>query len=145
MTNPYLTSYLIMKNKVFPVRSGTRQISPICGLGAGGKGDDRGWDGWMASLTWWTWVWVNSERWWWTGRRGILWFMGSQTVRHDWVTELIQYVIESPRHNNQTIRKKIFLSKMEKSSLFADDITLYIKPETVMIFFFNFILFLNFT
>ena len=46
------------------------------GLGAGGEGDDRGWDGWMASLTWWTWVWVNSGSWWWTGRPGVLWFMG---------------------------------------------------------------------
>ena len=58
------------------------------GLGAGGEGDDRGWDGWMASLTRWTWVWVNSARWWWTGRPGILWFMGLQRVRHDWATEL---------------------------------------------------------
>jgi len=58
------------------------------GLGAGGEGDDRGWDGWMASLTRWTLVWVNSESWWWTGRPGVLWFMGSQRVRHDWVTEL---------------------------------------------------------
>ena len=57
-------------------------------LGAGGEGDDRGWDGWMASLTWWTWVWVNSRSWWWTGRPGVLQFMGSQRVRHDWVTEL---------------------------------------------------------
>ena len=58
------------------------------GLGAGGEGDDRGWDGWMASLTQWTWVWVNSRRWWWTGRPGMLQFMGSQRVRHDWDTEL---------------------------------------------------------
>ena len=58
------------------------------GLGAGGKGDDRGWDGWMASPTRWTWVWVNSRRWWWRGRPGVLRFMGSQRVRHDWVTEL---------------------------------------------------------
>ena len=58
------------------------------GLGAGGEGDDRGWDGWMASPTRWTWVWVNSMSWWWTGRPGVLWFMGSQRVRHDWVTEL---------------------------------------------------------
>ena len=58
------------------------------GLGAGGKGDDRGWDGWMASPTRWTWVWVNSRRWWWTGRPGMLQFMGSQRVRHDWATEL---------------------------------------------------------
>ena len=58
------------------------------GLGAGGEGDNRGWDGWMASLTRWTWVWVNSGSWWWTGRPGVLWFMGLQRVGHDWATEL---------------------------------------------------------
>ena len=58
------------------------------GLGGGGEGDERGWDGWMASVTRWTWVWVNSGSWWWTGRPGVLWFMGSQTVGHDWATEL---------------------------------------------------------
>ena len=57
-------------------------------LKAGGEGDDRGWDGWMASLTWWTWVWVSSGSWWWTGRPGVLRFMGSQRVGHDWATEL---------------------------------------------------------
>ena len=68
---------------------------PWCweGLGAGGEGDDRGWDGWMASPTRWTWVWVNSGSWWWTGRPGMLWFMGSQRVGHDWATELnLQYI-----------------------------------------------------
>ena len=55
---------------------------------AGGEGDDRGWDGWMASPTRWTWVWVDSRSWWWTGRPGVLRFMGSQRVRHDWATEL---------------------------------------------------------
>ena len=58
------------------------------GLGAGGEGDDRGWDGWMASPTRWTWVWVNSGSWWWRGRPGVLQFMGSQKVGHDWATEL---------------------------------------------------------
>ena len=58
------------------------------GLGAGGKGDGRGWDGWMASLTRWTWVWVNSGSWWWTGSAGVLRFMGSQIVGHHWATEL---------------------------------------------------------
>ena len=58
------------------------------GLGAGGKEDDRGWDGWMASPTRWTWVWVNSGSWWWTGRPGVLQFKGSQRVGHDWATEL---------------------------------------------------------
>ena len=58
------------------------------GLGAGGKGNDWRWDGWMASLIRWTWVWVNSGSWWWTGRLGVLRFMGLQKVRHDWATEL---------------------------------------------------------
>ena len=49
---------------------------------------NRGWDGWMASPTQWTMVWVDSGSWWWTGRPGVLWFMGSQRVRHDWATEL---------------------------------------------------------
>ena len=59
------------------------------GLGARGEGDDRGWDGWMASPTRGTWVWLSSGRWWWTGRPGVLRFMGSQsqTWLSDW-TEL---------------------------------------------------------
>ena len=83
------------------------------GIGAGGEGDARGWDGWMASLTWWTWVWVNSRSWWWTGRPGTLRFMGLQRVGHDWVTELnwilsfeilgflpIQPILDSLGHQN---------------------------------------------
>ena len=54
----------------------------------GWEGDARGWDGWMASPTQWTWVWINSRSWWWTGSPGVLWFMGSQRVGHDWATEL---------------------------------------------------------
>ena len=61
-------------------------------LRAGGEGDDRGWDGWMASLTQRTWVWVDSGSWW-TGRSGVLRFMGSQTVGRDWATELNSYTI----------------------------------------------------
>ena len=68
------------------------------GLGAR-EGDDRGWDGWMASLTRWTWVWVNSGSWWWTGRPGVLWFMGSQRVGHDWATDLIWYNVFRQRIN----------------------------------------------
>ena len=57
-------------------------------LNVWGEGDNRGWDGWMASPTQWAWVWVNSRSWWWTARPEVLQSMGSQTVRHDWVTEL---------------------------------------------------------
>ena len=69
------------------------------GLRAGGKGDNRGWDGWMASLTRWTWVWVNSGSWWWTGRPGVLRFMGSQRVGHDcalnWTALIVSLLINS--------------------------------------------------
>ena len=58
------------------------------GLRGGGEGDDRGWDGWMASPTQWTWVWVDSGSWLWTWRPGVLQFMGSQRVGHDWAAEL---------------------------------------------------------
>ena len=62
-------------------------------LRAGGEGDDRGWDDWLASLTQWTWVWVNSGSWWWTGRPGVLRFMGLQRVGHDWVTGLSDWTV----------------------------------------------------
>ena len=57
-------------------------------LKAGWEGDNRWWDGWVASATQWTQVWINSRGWWWTGRPGVLQFMGSQRVGHDWATEL---------------------------------------------------------
>ena len=57
-------------------------------IAAGGEGDSRRWDGWMASLTQWTWVWASSGSWWWTGKPGVLQSMGSQRVGRDWVTEL---------------------------------------------------------
>ena len=68
----------------------THLKSPWCWerLKVGGEGDSRGWDGWMASPTQWTWVWVNSRSWLWTGRPGMLQSMRSQRVGHNWVTEL---------------------------------------------------------
>ena len=66
-------------------------------LKTGGEGDDRGWDGWMASLTRWTWVWVSSRSWWWTEKPGVLQSMGSQRVRHDWATELNSPVLKCVR------------------------------------------------
>ena len=64
------------------------KILMLARLMAGGDGDNRGWDGWMASLTQWTRVWVNSGSWQWTGRPGLMESMGSPRVRHNWVTEL---------------------------------------------------------
>ena len=77
---------------MFIERSDTEAETPILWpperLKVGGEGNDRGWDGWMASLTQWTWVWVNSGSWWWTGKPGVLQSMGSQRVGQHWVTEL---------------------------------------------------------
>ena len=75
------------------------------GMGAGGEGDNRGWDGWMASPTPWTWVWINFVCWWWTGKPGVLWFMGSQRVGHDWVTEL-NWCIGSAWHRKTDTGRK---------------------------------------
>ena len=63
-------------------------------LRAGEEGNNGRWDAWMASLTQWTWVWVNSGNWWWTGRPGVLQFMGSQRIRHDWATEMNWWGLE---------------------------------------------------
>ena len=57
-------------------------------LKAGGEGDNQGWGGWMASLTWWTWIWESSGTWWWTGKPGVLQSMGSQRVGHNVATDL---------------------------------------------------------
>ena len=80
------------------------------GLGAGGEWDDRGWDGWMASLTWWTWIWVNSGSQWWTGRHGVLRFMGSQsrTWLSDW-TELNW--VSLPTHGWTEGKKEVKMMK----------------------------------
>ena len=81
------------------------------GLGAGGEGDDRGWDGWMASLTRWTWVWLNSGRWWWTGRPGVLWFMELQRVGHDWATELNWIELKKGNPQNSSLDVGTLLNK----------------------------------
>ena len=73
-------------------------------LRAGGEGNNRGWDGWMASPTQWTWIWVKSRSWWWTGRPVVLWFMGSQSrirlsdwTALNWTITTISYTIRSVR------------------------------------------------
>ena len=61
-------------------------------LRAGGEGDIRGWDGWMASPTQWTWVWASSRRWWWTRKLGMLQSIGSQRVRHNWTRKRLNWI-----------------------------------------------------
>ena len=68
----------------------------------------RGWDGWMASPTQWTWVWVNPGSWWWIGRPGVLQFMGLQRVGHDWATEL-NWTENSGLHKNELVISVLFL------------------------------------
>ena len=84
-------------------------------LGTGGEGDDPGWDGWMASWTRWTWVWVNSGRWWWTATPGMLRFMGLQRVRHDWTTELKLTCSPGNRDSINSVNKKIVYSMLESN------------------------------
>ena len=66
------------------------------------KSDGRGWNGWMASLTQWTWLWTNSWRWWRTGKSGVLQFMGSQRVIPNWVTEPQKWICE---HHKKTLNR----------------------------------------
>ena len=83
-------------------------------LKAGGEGDDRGWDGWRASLTQWTWVWGSSGSWWWTGKPGMLQSMGLQRVGHDWVTELNwQCDVEKCLLNQTDLRKFLHLPRTD--------------------------------
>ena len=98
------------------------------GLGAGGEGDNRGWDSWIASLTRWTWVWVNSGSWWWTGRRGVLRFMGLQRVRHDWATELNwTEILYLPK----LLRKKLVVEDHDLMNHFTHSwwVGFYFKPH----------------
>ena len=62
-------------------------------LKAGGERDDRGWEGWMASLTWWTWVWVSSGSWWWTGKLGMLQSMGTWLSK--WLYDLYNSLVKN--------------------------------------------------
>ena len=78
-------------------------------LRAGGEGDNRGWDDWMASPTQWTWVWVDSGSWWWTGSPGVLQFMGSQRVGHNWETELNTCILAGKIPSEKKIKKRPIL------------------------------------
>ena len=91
-------------------------------LRVGEERDDRGWDGWMASPTWWTWVWASSRSWWWTGKSGEVQPMGSQRVGHDWVTEL----------NWAKFWGKIFYTTMSPE-LLSCDLNFYIEDYPLIL------------
>ena len=83
---------------------------------------DKGWDGWMALPTWWTWVWASSGNWWWTGKPGMLQSLGSQRVRHDWATELKE------NQSSQVSEFSAFLDMRRGKSLGLLKSTLWCAP-----------------
>ena len=99
---------------------------PWCweGLGAGGEGDNRGWDGWMASPTQWTRIWVDSGSWWWTGRPGVLQFMGSQSLTglSNW-TELILYLLQTCIWSLCSL---VIVNRLKKETFFTTSFRSYI-------------------
>ena len=117
-------------------------------LRAGGEGGDRGWDGWTASPTRRTWVWVSSKTWWWTGRPGVLQSMGSRKVRHDWATELnwteSSFKDPSAIWFSQKKKKKRFLSWNKHNSRLGLIFPLFIFVYVYYIYLFIFC-FLNTT
>ena len=110
-------------------------------LKTGKEGNDRGWDGWIASLTQWTWVWISSWSWWWTGRPGVLQSLGSQRTGHNWATELnwsegtVHFRIVGchsikKRHYMWLLLVKVFKNQ-RKSCPWSGDIH-YVKPSIDM-------------
>jgi len=93
-------------------------------LKAGGERDDRGWDGWMASLTQWTWIWPSSVGWWWTGKSGVLQSMGSQRVGYNWAIELNCITLQPPELS-------VAHSKVKVKAMSLSCIRLLVTPWTV--------------
>ena len=89
-------------------------------LKAGGEGDDRGWDGWMLSPNQWTWVWLDSGTWWWTGRPCVLQSMGLKRVGHDWATEQLNWTelssfLELSKRLSPTLKSSLSKSSLNKT------------------------------
>ena len=103
-----------------------------------GEGDDRGRDCWVASLTQWTWVWVGSRSWWWTGKPGMLQPMRSQRVRHDWVTEIniIEWFTSS---NNFLMNSSWFIVNNNMTSTNRGDF-IFFSSDSDTFFYFSFLI-----
>ena len=97
-------------------------------LKAGGERDDRGWDGWMGSPTRRTWVWTNSGRWWYIGRPGMLRFMGSWRVGHDWATELTDCLMWRVRPLASLIRSWLLAGRTWGEASCKEDLKLEWGP-----------------
>ena len=111
-------------------------------LKAGGDRDNRGWDGWVALPTQWTWVWASSRSWWWTGEPGLLQSMGVQRVGHDWVTELnffgwpslaAQLIKNLPVMQETWVRFLGWEDLLEKGKASHSSILVYSIPWTVTV------------
>ena len=126
-------------------RERTHWKGPRCWerLKVGGEGDDRGWDGWMASPTQWTRVWASSGRRWWTGNPGMLQSMGSQRVAHDWgaITIFCSRIglNSAPRDRSWALVSKI--TRVLTTGLPGNSLDGHLKPFFIFLssaFYFNF-------
>ena len=91
-------------------------------LKARGEKANRGWDGWMASLTWWTWVWASSRSWWWTGKSGVRQSMGPQRVGYDWATERQRLATNGLQSIGlQRVWHNLAARQQQQQSLYKDD------------------------
>ena len=115
------------------------------GIGAGGEGDNRGWDGWMASLTRWTWVWVNSGSWWWTGRPGVLQSWGHKeldaTERLNWtdleeILTFLSHLVPQRKGKEKTKTQQHLRSSQFRATLlpeiYTEDIVLHMRQNWVL-------------
>ena len=123
------------------MRRVTHWKRPWCweGLGAGGEGDDRGWDGWMASLTQWTWVWVISGSWWRTGRPGVLRFMGSQksdtTEWLNWTEHMHTWRKDSFREENKEKANIVCIQWIDQGKYEKVHSTYFEKADFLLVIF----------
>ena len=102
----------------------THQQKPWCWerLKTGGKGNNRGWDGWIASPSQRMWVWANFRNWWWTGKAGVLESIGPQRVGHDWATELNWSLDQRAHCNNLFLLNNICIDIFHRNEIYREEL-----------------------